>query len=51
MSSIDPITKATQLATFDVFPFQERYQMQADKYQAQINALGKVESGTVKCVS
>ncbi len=44
MSSIDPITMATQLATFDVLPFQERYQMQADKYQAQINALGKVES-------
>lgn len=44
MSSIDPITMATQLATFDVQPFQTRYQMQADKYQAQINALGKVES-------
>ncbi len=44
MSSIDPITMATQLATFDVLPFQERYQAQADKFQSQINALGKVES-------
>ncbi|MDD1781875.1 flagellar filament capping protein FliD [Enterovibrio sp. ZSDZ35] len=44
MSSLDPITMATQLATFDVLPFQERYQMQADSYQAKINALSKVES-------
>ncbi|SKA53036.1 flagellar filament capping protein FliD [Enterovibrio nigricans] len=44
MSSLDPITMATQLATFDVLPFQERYQMQADTYQAKINALSKVES-------
>ncbi|WP_325893181.1 flagellar filament capping protein FliD [Grimontia sp. NTOU-MAR1] len=44
MSSLDPITMATQLATFDVQPFQMRYQMQADKYQAQIAALGKVDS-------
>ncbi|MCY9854603.1 flagellar filament capping protein FliD [Vibrio mediterranei] len=44
MSSFDPITMATQLATYDVQPFQQRYQMQADKYQAQITALGKVES-------
>lgn len=44
MSSLDPITMATRLATFDVEPFQERYQMQADKYQAQLSALGKVES-------
>ncbi|OEE79409.1 flagellar hook-associated protein [Enterovibrio norvegicus FF-162] len=44
MSSLDPITMATQLATYDVQPFQIRYQMQADKYQGQITALGKVES-------
>ncbi|NOH29532.1 flagellar filament capping protein FliD [Vibrio mediterranei] len=44
MSSFDPITMATNLATYDVQPFQQRYQMQADKYQAQITALGKVES-------
>jgi flagellar hook-associated protein 2 len=35
---------ATQLATYDVQPFQMRYQMQADKYQSQITALGKVEA-------
>ncbi|WP_234494786.1 flagellar filament capping protein FliD [Vibrio maritimus] len=44
MSSLDPITMATQLATYDIQPFQQRYQMQADKYQAQISALGKVEA-------
>ncbi len=44
MSSFDPITMATQLATFDVQPFQMRYQMQADKYQSQLTALGKIES-------
>lgn len=44
MSSFDPITMATNLATYDVQPFQQRYQMQADKYQAQITALGKVEA-------
>ncbi|GAL25101.1 flagellar hook-associated protein FliD [Vibrio variabilis] len=44
MSSLDPITMATQLATYDVQPFQMRYQMQADKYQSQITALGKVEA-------
>ncbi|MCL9776509.1 flagellar filament capping protein FliD [Vibrio methylphosphonaticus] len=44
MSSLDPITMATQLATYDVQPFQNRYQMQADSYQAQMTALGKVES-------
>ncbi|GAA5645294.1 MULTISPECIES: flagellar filament capping protein FliD [Vibrio] len=44
MSSFDPINMATQLATYDVQPFQKRYQMQADKYQSQLTALGKVES-------
>ncbi|CAE6931856.1 morphogenesis and for the elongation of the flagellar filament by facilitating polymerization of the flagellin monomers at the tip of growing filament. Forms a capping structure [Vibrio sp. B1REV9] len=44
MSSIDPITMATSLATYEVQPFQDRYQLQADKYQAQIGAIGKVES-------
>ncbi|MBY6199160.1 flagellar filament capping protein FliD [Vibrio hangzhouensis] len=44
MSSLDPITMATQLATYDIQPFQQRYQMQADMYQAQLTALGKVES-------
>ncbi len=44
MSSLDPITMATQLATYDVQPFQQRYQLQADKYQDQLTALGKVES-------
>ncbi|MGV2989751.1 flagellar filament capping protein FliD [Vibrio sp. E150_011] len=44
MSSLDPITMATQLATYDVQPFQRRYQMQADSYQSQMTALGKVES-------
>ncbi|MCW8346638.1 flagellar filament capping protein FliD [Vibrio sp. ZSDZ65] len=44
MSSLDPITMATQLATYDVQPFQNRYQMQADSYLAQMTALGKVES-------
>ncbi|WP_318451380.1 flagellar filament capping protein FliD [Photobacterium leiognathi] len=44
MNSLDPIQMATQLATFDVQPFQQRYQLQADKYQSQLTALGKVES-------
>lgn len=44
MSSLDPITMATQFATLDIQPFQQRYQFQADKYQAQLTALGKVES-------
>ncbi|WP_439145937.1 flagellar filament capping protein FliD [Vibrio sp.] len=44
MSSLDPITMATQFATYDVQPFQQRYQLQADKYQAQLSALGKVET-------
>ncbi|KIF51638.1 flagellar filament capping protein FliD [Vibrio owensii] len=44
MSSLDPITMATQFATLDVQPFQQRYQLQADRYQAQLTALGKVES-------
>ncbi|UUM32306.1 flagellar filament capping protein FliD [Vibrio japonicus] len=44
MSSLDPISMATQLATFDVQPFQQRDQMQADRYQSQLTALSKVES-------
>lgn len=44
MSSMDPINMATQLATFDVQPFQQRYQLQSDKYQSQLTALGKIES-------
>ncbi|ELI5415687.1 flagellar filament capping protein FliD [Vibrio parahaemolyticus] len=44
MSSIDPITMATQLATYDVQPFQQRYSLQANKYQEQLSALGKVET-------
>jgi flagellar hook-associated protein 2 len=44
MSSFDPITMATQLATFDVQPFQTRYQMQSDNYQNKIDAFGKIES-------
>lgn len=44
MSMMDPITMATQLATFDVQPFEQRYQLQANKYQSQLSALGKVET-------
>lgn len=44
MSSLDPISMATQLATYDVQPFQQRYKTQADQYQAQLTALGKVET-------
>lgn len=44
MSSFDPITMATQLATFEIQPFQIRYQRQADTYQAQLSALSSVES-------
>lgn len=44
MSSIDPITMAKQLATYDVQPFQKRYSLQANKYQEQLSALGKVET-------
>lgn len=44
MSSIDPATMATQLATFDVQSFRQRYSTQASMYQAQLDALGKVES-------
>jgi flagellar hook-associated protein 2 len=35
---------ATQLATYDIQAFQQRYQIQSDKYQGQLEALGKVES-------
>ncbi|MGC9421855.1 flagellar filament capping protein FliD [Vibrio sp.] len=44
MSSIDPISMATQLATYDVQAFQQRYKTQSDRYQTQLTALGKVES-------
>ncbi|KDM91607.1 flagellar filament capping protein FliD [Photobacterium galatheae] len=44
MSSIDPISMAQQLATYEVQPFQNRYQTQSDKYQSQISAYGKIES-------
>ncbi|HHY0511088.1 TPA: flagellar filament capping protein FliD [Vibrio parahaemolyticus] len=44
MSSFDPISMATQLATYDAQPFQQRYSLQASKYQEQLSALGKVES-------
>ncbi|EPZ8236506.1 flagellar filament capping protein FliD [Vibrio fluvialis] len=44
MSSLDPITMATQLATYDVQPFQQRYQTQSTQYQSQLTALGKVET-------
>jgi flagellar hook-associated protein 2 len=44
MSSFDPITMATQLATFDIQPFEMRYNAQASKYQSQLDALGKVET-------
>ena len=44
MSSLDPITMATQLATFDVQSFQQRYQTQANQYQSQLKALGDIES-------
>ncbi|MEI8595480.1 flagellar filament capping protein FliD [Photobacterium sp. Hal280] len=44
MSSIDPISMATQLATYEVQPFQQRFQTQADKYQSQISAYGKIET-------
>lgn len=44
MNMMDPISMATQLATYDVQPFQQRYQLQADKYQSQLTALGQVET-------
>lgn len=44
MSSLDPISMATQFATLDVQPFQQRYKLQTDKYQSQLTALGKVET-------
>ena len=44
MSSIDPITMATQLATYDVQAFQTRYDTQNTKYQSQLTALGKIET-------
>ncbi len=44
MSSLDPITMATQLATYDVQPFQVRYSTQSQQYQSQLDALKKVES-------
>ncbi|QUJ68685.1 flagellar filament capping protein FliD [Photobacterium sp. GJ3] len=44
MSSIDPISMAQNLATYEVQPFQKRYQAQTDKFQGQITAYGKIES-------
>ncbi|MBY7807931.1 flagellar filament capping protein FliD [Vibrio fluvialis] len=44
MSSLDPITMATQLATYDVQPFQLRLNTQSSQYQSQLTALGKVET-------
>lgn len=44
MSSLDPITMATQLATYDVQPFQARYSTQTQQYQSQLKALKEVES-------
>ncbi|UIP29202.1 flagellar filament capping protein FliD [Photobacterium sp. TLY01] len=44
MSSIDPISMATQLATYEVQPFEQRYQTQSNKYQSQILAYGKIET-------
>ncbi|EKO3481112.1 flagellar filament capping protein FliD [Vibrio fluvialis] len=44
MSSLDPITMATQLATYDVQPFQRRLNTQSSQYQSQLTALGKVET-------
>ncbi|EKO3950212.1 flagellar filament capping protein FliD [Vibrio fluvialis] len=44
MSSLDPITMATQLATYDVQPFQQRLNTQSSQYQSQLTALGKVET-------
>ncbi|WP_165312887.1 flagellar filament capping protein FliD [Vibrio ziniensis] len=44
MSSIDPITMATQLATYDVQSFQTRYDTQSTTYQSQLTALGKIET-------
>lgn len=44
MSSLDPINMATRFATLDIQPFQQRYQLQSNKYQGQLTALGKVES-------
>ncbi|WP_428775188.1 flagellar filament capping protein FliD [Vibrio sp.] len=44
MSSLDPISMASQLAQFEIQSFQSRYQMQADKYNAQLTALNKIES-------
>lgn len=44
MSSLDPITMATQLATYDVQPFQQRLNTQSSQYQSQLTTLGKVET-------
>ncbi|AUI88572.1 flagellar hook-associated protein [Vibrio azureus] len=44
MNSLDPITMATQFATLDVQPFQQRNQKQAAQLQAEQKAIGKVES-------
>ena len=44
MSSLDPITMATQFATLDVQPFQQQNQKQATQFQTQLGAVGKVEN-------
>ncbi|KJG38592.1 flagellar hook-associated protein [Photobacterium angustum] len=44
MNTIDPAQMARNLATADTQKFQQRAQFQADKYQSQLTALGKVES-------
>ncbi|MCG3864012.1 MULTISPECIES: flagellar filament capping protein FliD [unclassified Photobacterium] len=44
MNTIDPAQMAQNLATADTQKFQQRAQFQADKYQSQLTALGKVES-------
>ncbi|WP_112480137.1 flagellar filament capping protein FliD [Vibrio variabilis] len=44
MSSLDPITMATQLATYDVQSFQMRYQLQSKGYQTKIDALSAIET-------
>lgn len=44
MSSMDPITMATQLATYDVLPFENRYKLQSQNYQNKLDAWNALES-------
>ncbi len=44
MSTVDPIKMATKLATADVKPFQRRYQVETDKYKADLKSLNTVET-------